>query len=268
MLFRRRVTSCVRRIALASLLGAIVGTGLARADDADKPLHVFAAASLAGVLDEVAAAFRKRDRGPLRLTYASSSLLARQIERGAPADVYLSANTAWVDYLAKRDLIDRSTRHELLGNALVLIAPAASSAAPVALSKGVDLLNPLDSGRLAMGDPDHVPAGVYGRQALTALGVWRGVERRIARANNVRAALALVARGEAPLGIVYRSDALAERKVKIVGRFPEGSHRPIVFPVAVVKASRQAPRAHRFVAFLKAPARVETYRRHGFRPLD
>lgn len=221
---------------------------------------VFAAASQKDALDAAIAAYK----GKVKVSYASSSTLARQIERGAPADLFISANAAWMDYLEKRGLIRAGTRRDLFGNGLVLVAPARSSVREVAIAKNFDLIGLLGSGRLAMGDPDHVPAGIYGKAALQRLGVWDKALPRIARADNVRVALALVARGEAPLGIVYASDAAAERGVKVVGRFPEGSHPPIVYPAAVLVRSARPDAAKAFLAYLRTPEATAIFGRFGF----
>jgi molybdate transport system substrate-binding protein len=181
---------------------------------------------------------------------------------GAPVDVFLSADTDWIGYLDKRDLLRPGTRTDLLRNRLVLIAPADAS---VSLSIGPDfaLATALGAGRLAMANPDSVPAGKYGKAALNALGVWTSVESRIARTENVRAVLMLVARGEAPLGIVYATDAMAEPRVRTIGTFPEHTHPPIVYPIAIVASSR-SPSAQRFVAKLSSPAARAIWVRHGF----
>ena len=188
---------------------------------------MIAAASLTDALDAALAAYQSAGGGPVNAAYASSSTLARQIEQGAPADVFISANPEWRDYLAERTLIRRGSRADLLGNGLVLVAPRGDAVA-LEIAPGFDLLGALQGGRLAMADPDHVPAGTYGRAALESLGVWQAVAPHVARADTVRVALALVARGEAPLGVVYRSDALADATVRVVDAFPEGSHAPIV----------------------------------------
>ena len=196
------------------------------------------------------------------VSFAGSSALARQIEAGAPADLFVSADERWMDYLAQRGMLRTGSRAPLLTNALVLVAPAASRAV-IALRPGVALGRALGNRRLAMADPDAVPAGVYGKQALTRLGVWPQVAGRIASAENVRAALALVARGEAPFGIVYATDALADPRVRVVGRFPAASHAPIVYPVAVLNTS-QTIEAERFRRFLLSPAGKAIFRRFGF----
>lgn len=247
-----------------ALLGLVLATGAAPVS-ADE-LLVFGAASLRNALDAVTEAYRAAGGGPVKAVYAASSTLARQIERGAPADLYLSANPEWMAYLEERGLIRGDTRIDLLGNALVLIAPK-NSDARLEVTKGLDLLGALDGGRLAMGDPDHVPAGIYGKAALEGLGVWGEVAPEVARADNVRAALALVARGEAPLGVVYRSDAVADDAVRVVDSFPEGSHPEIVYPLAVVAGSSH-PDAEALAAFMASDAAAAIFERFGFTVLD
>ena len=247
------------RRAAAALALVWLGT-VSAAGAAAQELLVFAAASLKDALDAVIVEYP--GEAAITASYASSSVLARQIEQGAPADVFISANSEWMDYLAERDLIRADTRADLLGNGLVLVAPAASDVA-LEIAPGFDLVGALGGGRLAMGDPDHVPAGIYGKAALESLGVWHAVAPQVARADNVRAALALVARDEAPLGIVYRSDALAEPGVRVVDAFPEDSHPPIVYPIALV-AGGQQPAAAGLVDFLKSPAAAPLFERAGF----
>ena len=229
------------------------------------PLTVFAAASLKEALDEAAAAYTAAKGPAVRVSYAASSVLARQIQQGAPADVYLSADGDWMDVLQRDGLLDDGTRRDLLGNGLVLVAPRTSSAAPVQLRRGVDLLPRLGpDGRLAVAMTASVPAGRYARDAFTALGVWDALRPRVAETENVRAALMLVARGEVPLGVVYATDARAEPRVRVVGAFPAGLHAPVVYPVARVNASRH-PDAAAFVAWLATPAAGAIFRRRGFR---
>ncbi|MGO4550798.1 molybdate ABC transporter substrate-binding protein [Lysobacter sp. 2RAF19] len=233
---------------------------------AAEPLTVFAAASLKESLDEAAHAYEQKTKQPVRVSYAASSALARQIEQGAPADVFVSADAEWMDYLARAKAIDPATRRNLLGNTLVLVAPTDAKTAPIALQPGVDLAKALGDGRLAVALVDSVPAGKYAKQSLIALGAWEGVKARTAEAENVRAALLLVSRGETPLGIVYASDALAEPKVKVVGTFPDTSHAPIVYPIARIAASRH-PDARAFVQWLQTKDARAIFLRHGFRSL-
>jgi molybdate transport system substrate-binding protein len=245
------------RILLAALLAA--ASTLAAAEDR---VLVFAAASLKNALDEVAA------HAPVKAvaSYASSSALARQIVAGAPAEVFISANVEWMDYVEKAKRLLPGTRIDLLGNRLVLVAPAASRVQatpapgfPLARLLGAD-------GRLAIGQPDHVPAGQYARAALQSLGVWESVKDRLAPAENVRAALALVARGETPLGIVYATDAADEPGVRVLGAFSAGSHPPIVYPAALTTAAK-GEAARRLLEYLGSPAARRLFEKHGFAPL-
>jgi molybdate transport system substrate-binding protein len=225
-------------------------------------LTVFAAASLKEALDEQAWQFEARTGDRVVVSYAASNALARQIEAGAPADLFISADLDWMDFLDQRKLLAPGTRVTLLGNTLVLIAPATSNVT-LKIGAGFGLASALGGGRLAMANPDSVPAGRYGRSALEALGVWSSVETRIARTENVRAALALVARGEAPLGIVYRTDALAEKGVRVVDTFPASTHPPILYPAAVV-ATGQAPAARSLLDYLHSPAVASIWEKYGF----
>ena len=218
---------------------------------------IFAAASLRNALDEVAAAFPSK----VTISYGASSALARQIEAGAPADVFISADLAWMDYLEKKGLLAAGTRRNPLGNRLVLIAPVRK---PVKLqpAPGFPLGKALGNGRLALAEPNSVPAGRYAKAALEKLGVWSDMAGRVAAADNVRAALALVARGEAPLGVVYQTDARAEPSVMIAGTFPADSHPPIVYPVAAVKGAKGG--AMPFLAHLSTPRARAIFEKHGF----
>ncbi|VVE30942.1 Putative molybdate-binding periplasmic ABC transporter [Pandoraea communis] len=240
---------------------AAVGTSLLFAGHTAAQ-QVFAAASMKDALDDLSAAYTKETGKKPVLVYGASSTLARQIEKGAPADVFISADQDWMDYAQKHDLIDTSTRRNLLGNELVLIAPATTTG-DIDLKPGADLDAKLGDGRLAMGDPAHVPAGLYGKAALEKLGIWSKVQGRVAAADNVRNALLLVARGEAPYGIVYKTDANAEKRVRIAGTFPADSHAPIVYPVAVTKQANRAD-ADPFYKFLQTPTAQATFRRFGF----
>jgi len=197
------------------------------------------------------------------ISYAGSNALARQIEAGAPAALFVSADRDWMSYLDARGLLLPGTRRDLLGNDLVLIAPR-DSGVSLAIEPGFALVPALRGGRLAMANPDAVPAGKYAKAALEFLGAWPTVEGRLARAESVRGALALVARGEAPLGIVYRTDALAEPKVRVVGVFASGTYPEIVYPMAELKGA--GPAAHQLAAHLASPAARATWQRHGFRP--
>ena len=235
------------------------------AADADRPpITVFAAASLTNVLQELGDGFTKDTAIPVRFSFAASSALARQIENGAPADVFLSADLEWMDYLQTRNLIQRDTRHDLLGNRLVLVAPA-DSKIELTIAPRFPLAKALGAGRLATGDPDSVPVGRYAREALTTLGVWNDVAGRMVRADSVRSALAFVDRGEALLGIVYETDALIDKHVRLVDVFPASSHVPIVYPIALTRAAK--PNAVGFVAYVRGPAGDAAFKAYGFTPL-
>jgi molybdate transport system substrate-binding protein len=231
----------------------------------DRPVVVFAATSLKNALDDAAKAWRAQGH-VTRISYAASSALARQIDAGAPADVFISADVDWMDWLAQRNLVRPDARRDLLGNRIVLIAPKASTAS-IKIAPGFPLAGLLGDGKLAMAETNSVPAGKYGKAALVALGVWPSVERRIAQAENVRAALLLVSRGEAPLGIVYQTDAAADPNVRVVDAFPADTHPPIVYPIAVVAASTNAD-AFAFVAFLRSDAAKPAFARQGFTVLE
>jgi molybdate transport system substrate-binding protein len=246
---------------LVLALCALAFAGAAAAQ-APAGLTVFAAASLKNALDEVDAAYaRTRGAAPVVASFAASSTLARQIEQGAPADVFVSADADWMDYVAQRRLVRPATRVNLLTNNLALIA-AKDSKLALRMGRGMPLATALGSGRLAMAGPD-VPAGRYGEAALTALGVWDKVKDRAARGENVRAALQFVARGEAPLGIVYDTDAMVEPAVRIVALFPAASHPRILYPAAVTAASKN-PAAAGYVRFLASPAATVIFRKYGF----
>ncbi|MCF4165512.1 molybdate ABC transporter substrate-binding protein [Zavarzinia compransoris] len=249
-------------IALAAAVGlsASLASG-ARADDG--PLLVFAAASLKEAVGSLAEAYEKETGTEVQVSFASSGALAKQIEAGAPADVFISANTKWMDVLSEKGLTVKATEEPLLGNGLVLVAPADSPLEPVTITRDLDLAGLLGDGHLAIGETTSVPAGTYGKAALESLGLFASVEPRLAQAANVRAALALVGRGEAPLGIVYATDAAADPQVKVVGTFPEGSYPAIVYPVAVLAESKN-PAAASFVAFLKSATAAASFTAAGF----
>lgn len=258
---RRTILGC----AAALVIGTASFAGTAQAQG--KELVVFAAASLKNALDEASAKWVKASGKPApKISYAASSALARQLEQGAPADLFLSADLDWMDYAEKKGLIRSDSRVSLLANRIVLIAPAESKASAT-LAQGVDLTAALDGGRLAMANVDSVPAGKYGKAALETLGGWDKVKDRIAQADNVRATLLLVSRGEAPLGIVYATDAAADPKVKVIATFPEGSHPPIVYPVAVTKDSANADAAA-FLAFLRGGEARASFEKQGFTVLN
>ncbi len=234
---------------------------------APRPLTVFAAASLQEALRNLAASWAAAapEHRPLRLAFAASSTLARQIEQGAPADLFLSADEPWMNYLQERRLIDAESRVSPIGNKLALVAPPGSTAEPSNLSQGSNLLTLLGAqGRLAMGDPAHVPVGAYAQAALTWLGQWRQLEPRLARAESAPAALLLVARGEAPLGIVYATDVPPGERVKVLGTFPAASHPPITYPFAVTARAAMEPQARRLLTWLAGPMAAGTWRDFGF----
>jgi molybdate transport system substrate-binding protein len=232
------------------------------ADAQREPLVVFAAASLTDVLQQVGPLYTKQSNVPVKFSFAASSALAKQIESGAQVDVFLSADQDWMNYLQERQLIDAATRTDLLGNRLVLIAPKDSKVS-LKLERGAKLLAALGrDGRLATGDPDSVPVGKYAKAALTNLELWPAIEPRLVRADNVRVALMYVARGEAPLGIVYATDATVEPQVRIVDVFPESSHAPISYPVAAT--SRASRDAAPFLTFLRSDTARAIFTRNGF----
>ena len=255
----------LRSFSALLLIAVSLAPTAARAQD-DAGLTVFAAASLKEALDDAAAAYRQQTGVPVRVSYAASSALARQIEQGAPADVFFSADLEWMDYLQQRNRLDVATRRSLLGNRLVLIAPRASKA-QVDLRRPATLLAALGDGRLAVGQTRTVPAGKYAKASLESLSLWSGVRPRLAESESVRAALMLVARGETPLGIVYASDAKSEPDVRVVATFPEDSHPPIVYPVAALRGARAA-QAARFVQWLASPAADALFTKRGFAVKD
>jgi molybdate transport system substrate-binding protein len=247
------------------LLAALLCCGpVGAAEAASRPVTVFAAASLTNVLDELGQEFTRTTGARVRFSFASSSILARQIEAGAGADVFFPADQEWMDYLERRSSIRQSSRRNVVGNRLVLIAPRTSQV-QLAIEPGFPLVAALGNGRLATGDPDSVPVGRYARAALTSLGVWNDVADRLVRADDVRHALMFVARGEAPLGIVYATDARVDDRVRIVGIFPVGSHLPITYPVALTP--RAGPDAERFVQFLLGDAGRAAFESAGFEVL-
>lgn len=235
-----------------------------------EPVTMLAAASLTEALSEIGERYRALTGAALRLSFASSSQAARQIEAGAPVDIFASANSFWMDYLVARGDVAAATRVDLLTNRLVAVAPAAADDCRIDFVAGGNLDSCLGAsgrgahGRLAVGDPDHVPAGFYARQALTALGLWPTYENRLARADNVRAALALVARGESALGIVYATDAAIVPGLRVVAVFPAATHDPIVYPFALVEEAKDRQAARRFFDYLSGPAALAVFVRHGF----
>ena len=252
----------------AAALAALVLVPAPRPARAAEPVVVFAAASLKNALDEASAAWSKETAKTARISYAGSNALAKQIESGAPADLFLSADLAWMDYAETAGTLKPGSRFDFLRNALVLIAPAAKEKgadAQIALAPnlGTTLTGALGGGKLAMATIDAVPAGKYGKAALEKLGAWEAVKGQVAQAENVRAALLLVARGEAPLGIVYATDATADPSVRVVATFPADSHPPIVYPAAATQESRN-PDAPAFLAYLRSPAARPFFERQGF----
>ena len=231
----------------------------------DKPtIVVFAAASLTNALQEVGDDFTKDSSIPVKFSFAASSTLARQIENGAPADVFFSADIEWMDYLQSRKLIQIPTRHDVLGNQLVLVAPADSKIV-LKIEPHFALAATLGKGRLSTGDPDSVPVGRYAREALTKLGVWNDVEARLVRADSVRSALAFVDRGDASLGIVYATDAKIDNKVRVVDVFPDNTHMPIVYPIAVTVVAKAD--AAKFVDYVRGSVGDATFKKYGFTAL-
>ena len=248
---RRTLAACL--LACLSPLAAL----------AAEPVAVFAAASLTDAMRDVSGAWQAAGHAPLRLTFAASSTLARQVEQGAPANLFASADQRWMDYLAERNLVAADTRRDLLANRLVLVVPK-DQARQVAIGPGLDLTALLGpGGRIATGDPAHVPAGLYAKQALTALGLWSQAEPRLARTEDVRGALLLVERGEAPAGIVYATDAAASAGVAVAGTFPEGTHEPVTYPFAVTRDG-DTPEARALLVFLAGPEARAAFERRGF----
>jgi molybdate transport system substrate-binding protein len=246
--------------ALAAALAIVAAPYAAKAQD--QSITVFAAASMKNALDDVDAAYTKKSGAKVVASYAASSALMKQIEQGAPADVFVSADLHWMDYGAQKKLIKDNTRVNLLGNKLVLIAAKDSKISNVTIGPGFDLAKLAGDGRVATGDVRAVPVGLYAKAALEKLGAWAAIEPKMAMADNVRAALILVARGEAPLGIVYETDAKVEPGVKIVGVFPDNSHDPIVYPVAETTDAK--PAAAPYLAFLRTQGAKSIFEKYGF----
>lgn len=247
-------------LALVGLVGAAV-PARTQQPAAGTPL-VFAAASLKTALDAIASDYQKASGHGVVISYGASSALARQLADGAPADIFISADLDWMDWATDRHLIDTASRETLLGNTLVLVAPVDSKIA-FKIEPGANLGAALGGGRLAVGEVNSVPAGKYAKEALEKLGMWQGVATRLAPANDVRAALNFVARGEAPLGIVYGTDAAAEPRVKVVATFPEGSHPPILYPAALTAMHRNDD-AGAFLRYLRSPKAVTDFTAQGF----
>ncbi|MFB9948514.1 molybdate ABC transporter substrate-binding protein [Rhizobium puerariae] len=247
------------KIAVVSAAAAFLSlAGLAGPAAAQEKVTVFAAASMKNALDNANKAWGK----PVVVSYAASSALAKQIETGAPADIFISADLDWMKYVADKKLVKEGTQSNWLGNRIVLVA-AKDNAAPVDIKPGLDLAGLLKGGKLAMGAPDSVPAGKYGKAALEKLGAWASVEKSVAGAESVRAALALVSRGEAPYGIVYATDAAADPGVAVVGTFPADTHPPIIYPIAILSESR-SPDTAAYLEYLKSSQAAPFFEKEGF----
>ncbi len=246
---------------LVTFAALIPFPGFGSAEGREKIL-IFSAGSTINAITEVGDLFNKQGNEKCVISCAASSTLAKQIAQGAPADIYISANPKWMDYLSEKDLIEPETRFDLLGNRLVLIEPI-SNDSRIEITPGLDLAGLLGKERMAMGDPDHVPAGIYGKQALMALGMWDDIKDRVAPMKDVRAALVMVEREETPFGIVYSTDARISKKVRIVDVFPETSHPPIIYPVAIL-AEKESPATKRLILFLQSPEARAVFLKHGF----
>ncbi len=261
-----------RRLLIGAALSALAltftlpATALLKAQD-NQAVVVFAAASLKNALDEVAAEWTKANKTEVKISYAASSALAKQLENSAPADIFVSADLKWMDYVQEKKLVRAGTRQNLLGNTLVLIARKDGKFKDVKIGPNFDLAKLLGNDRLAVGQVESVPAGRYAKAALEKLGVYKSVEGKLAQAENVRVALAYVARGEAPLGIVYGTDAASEPQVIVAGTFPDGSYPPIVYPVAQTEASKN-PKAAEFLKSLGSPSAQAIFKKHGFAVLS
>ena len=229
------------------------------------PEHVmiFAAASTTNAINDISTLFKRDANVKVVASFASSSTLAKQIEEGAPASIFISADEDWMNYLAKKNLIDPKSRCDLLGNSLVLIAPVGSKLVKVDNIRA-QLMAELGNGRLATGDPDHVPVGKYAKAAFQNLGIWKDVEQRLARTSDVRGALALVERGEVPIGVVYSTDAVISKKVKIVGIFPPDCYPPVIYPAALIQGKIK-PDAQKFFEFLKGSEAKAIFEKYGFK---
>ena len=248
---------------LFTAFAILAGASLSPAAAADKTITVFAAASMKNALHDIDAAYTARTGVKVTASYAASSALAKQIEQGAPADVFISADTDWMDYAASRKSINESTRVNLLGNSIVLIAPKDSEIDNVTIAQDFDLAKLAGDGRIATGDVKAVPAGKYAKAALEKLGAWKAAEPKFAMAESVRAALTLVARGEAVLGIVYSTDAKVEPGVKMVGTFPADSHPAITYPVAATVTAKAETNG--YLAFLRSTAAKTILETYGFK---
>jgi molybdate transport system substrate-binding protein len=247
-----------RILAICAILSALSAPASAE----ERSLTVFAAASMKNAIDDIDAAFTSKTGIRIVASYGASSALAKQIEQGAPADIFLSADTDWMDYAAAKKTINEATRTNLLGNTIVLIAPRDSKIDKIAIGPHFDLAGLAGQGRIATGDVNAVPVGKYAKAALEKLGAWQAAAAKFAMAESVRAALALVARGEAVLGIVYATDAPVEPGVKIIGTFPPDSHPPVVYPVAATSSAKAG--AADYLAFLRSSQAKVIFERYGF----
>jgi molybdate transport system substrate-binding protein len=250
----------IRRI--AALFGLVL-TCLSLSAQAGE-IRVFAAASLTNALNDIGELYQARTGDKLVATYAASSALARQIEQGAPADIFASADLKWMDYIAEHKLLDPETRFNLLGNTLVLVAPAASPLTRIEITAKTDIAALAGEGRIATGNPDSVPVGLYFKQAMERAGQWSAVSPKIAGTDSVRAALSLVERGEAPVGVVYATDAAVTSKVKVIGVFPDTMHDPIVYPFTILAGKGSAP-VRGFLDFVRGPEGKGVFARYGFK---
>ncbi|MCL1940206.1 MAG: molybdate ABC transporter substrate-binding protein [Desulfovibrionaceae bacterium] len=245
-------------------LGIFLCISFSQVKAAATDITVFAAASTTNALTEIAKSYEAEGNGKVTLSFASSSTLAKQIENGAPADVFISADTEWMKYLEEKKLLEPESRSDLLGNRIVFIVPASSAVQSITVSPHLDLAAMLGKdGLLAVGDPAHVPVGKYAKAALEYLKLWPQVENKIAAAKDVRAGLALVERMESPLGIVYATDAAISDKVRVVGAFPADSHPNIDYPAAAIKSPNSAAALH-FIKFLSMPQAKQIWARYGF----
>ena len=252
-----------RLVGIFTAFTLLLGSAWSPAAAQDKTLTVFAAASMKNALDDIDAAYTARTGVKISASYAASSALAKQIEQGAPADVFVSADTDWMDYAIKQKTINEPTRVNLLGNSLVLIAPKDSKIDNVSIGPGFDLAKLVGDGRIATADVKSVPVGKYAKAALEKLGAWQAAEPKFAMTENVRAALALVARGEAVLGIVYSTDAKVEPGVRIVGTFPANSHPAIIYPIAATTTAK--PETADYLAFVRSSAAKAIFEKYGFK---
>ncbi|MDR9829071.1 molybdate ABC transporter substrate-binding protein [Vibrio sp. FNV 38] len=241
-----------------------IATSLSLSVQAQESVTVFAAASMTDALDEIAQKFEHQTGTQVKRSYASSSVLARQIAQGAPADIFISANQRWMEYLIEIEAVDQNSVKPLVRNQLVAVMPGNLESKPVVLDDATTILKLLQGTRLAVGDPKHVPAGIYTQQAFESLGMWQQLLPHLARANNVRAALLWVERQEARVGVVYRTDALVSQRVHVIAQFPESSHEPIVYPVAKVNKAKMTSQTHAFYEFLMTKDAMSVFESFGF----